>query len=308
VTPGLLLSLSLASATAASACGLYLAWPRRMGPEEWVLRRRQALIGPAPARPAAVERLLAGDAPWARRLRWGLALARSDLRLLAAHGRAPTSEHDLAASLLRLAGLGAGGGLAIGTAAWLLGGREGLPVSAAGLAIAAAVLLPALLWTRLRRGATRARAEIVRRLPRLLTGARVLLESGSTPQQALSTAAGIQRDPAAAVLREVLLHQEVQRVQLADALDHVGRAYGLEPLQRLADAYRVGTQQGTRMADLVSEFALDLQRAEHAAYRERMTRAPILMTLPALVFFVLPLLALVLVLVFAPLESSLGQL
>jgi len=62
------------------------------------------------------------------------------------------------------------------------------------------------------------------------------------------------------------------------------------------------------MADLLSEFALDLRRAEHAAYRERMTRAPVLMTVPALLFFVLPLLALVLMLVFAPLSTALGQL
>jgi hypothetical protein len=39
-----------------------------------------------------------------------------------------------------------------------------------------------------------------------------------------------------------------------------------------------------------------------------MTRAPVLMTVPALLFFVLPLLALVLVLVFAPLSTALGQL
>ena len=47
--------------------------------------------------------------------------------------------------------------------------------------------------------------------------------------------------------------------------------------QKLADAYRVGTRQGTRMADLLLDFALDLQRTEHVAYRERMTRAPVLM-------------------------------
>jgi hypothetical protein len=174
---------------------------------------------------------------------------------------------------------------------------------------AVGLLLPSLRWMHLRRRAARARTAIVRRLPRLLTGAYVLLESGAaTPRGALSAATASHRDAAAAILREVVLHQEVRQVELADALVHVGRAYGLDPLVRLADAYRVGTQQGTRMADLVSEFALDLRRAEHVAYRERMTRAPVLMTVPAMVFFVLPLLALVLLLVFAPLEGALGQL
>jgi Flp pilus assembly protein TadB len=308
VTLSLVSSLLLAAVTAAAVGGLYLAWPRPMGPEEWVLRRRQALAGPAHIRPGMAKRLLAGDAARARRLRWAVGLARADLRLLAAQDRSSVGEEDLAANLVRLAGLGVAGGLAVGTAAWLLGGHDGLPVSVVMLAVASGLMLPALRWMRLRRRAANARAAIVRRLPRLLTGTRVLLESGATPQQALLTAASIHRDPAGDVLREVLLHQEVQRVELADALDHVGRAYGLEPLRRLADTYRVGTQEGTRMADLVSEFALELRRADHAAYRERMTRAPVLMTLPALVFFVLPLLALVLVLVFAPLEGALGQL
>src|SRR2546426_663342 len=141
------------------------------------------------------------------------------------------------------------------------------------LPVAAGTLLPALRWTRLRRRAAEERAVIMRRLPRLLTGARVLLESGAvTPQQALSTAASVYSDPAADILREVLVDQEVRRVELQEALDKTGQAYGLEPLRRLADAYRVGARHGTQMAALLSEFALDLRQAEHSAYRARMTR------------------------------------
>ena len=46
----------------------------------------------------------------------------------------------------------------------------------------------------------------------------------------------------------------------------------------------------------------------HAGYRERVTRAPVLMTVPALIFFVLPLLVLVMFLVFAPLMGTLSRL
>src|SRR5262249_44634251 len=135
------------------------------------------------------------------------------------------------------------------------------------------------------------------------------LESGAaTPRQALSAAVAVYRDPAADVLREALLDQEVGRVELPDALDRVGCACGLEPIRRLAGADRIGPSPGTQMADLLAEFALDLRRAQHSAYRERMTRAPVLMTVPALVFFVLPLLAMVLFLVLSPLEEAFGQL
>ena len=45
-----------------------------------------------------------------------------------------------------------------------------------------------------------------------------------------------------------------------------------------------------------------------SSYRERITRAPVLMTVPALMFFVLPLLVLVMFLVFTPLMGTLGRL
>ena len=211
--------------------------------------------------------------------------------------------------LLRLGALGAGAGLAAGIAIWLVSGRPGLPGSALLLPVACGGLLPGLRWLRLRRSATRARVAIRRRLPRILGGSRVLLESGAvTPHQALSAAVTVYRDAAADVLREALLQQEVHRSELQAALDHVGETYGLEELRRLADAYRVGTKHGTQMADLLTEFAIRLRQGEHAAYRERMTRAPVLMAVPALVFFVLPLLAVLLLLILFPLESALTQL
>ncbi len=65
---------------------------------------------------------------------------------------------------------------------------------------------------------------------------------------------------------------------------------------------------GTRLSDILASFAQELRREWHAAYRERITRAPVLMTIPALIFFVAPLLFLILFLVFSPLFSILGQL
>src|SRR5260370_1254348 len=65
------------------------------------------------------------------------------------------------------------------------------------------------------------------------------------------------------------------------------------------------------LALLAALVALTAQRARsswHASYRERITRAPVLMTVPALMFFVLPLLVLVMFLVFSPLMGTLSRL
>ena len=76
----------------------------------------------------------------------------------------------------------------------------------------------------------------------------------------------------------------------------------------MADAFRIGSRYGTHMGNLLTDFALELRRGWHADYRERISRAPVLMTLPAMVFFVLPLLALILLLVFTPLMKTLAEL
>jgi Flp pilus assembly protein TadB len=310
VTSLTLLSLAFAAVLAASLAGLYLAWPREMTAEEWILHRRQSRHGRTRVQRTFALRVVNRDNRLGLRLRWALRLVRADLRLLQLRGESPVqSEEALITSLLRLGALGAGGGFAVGFAMWLVSGRPGLPGSALVLPIACGTLLPGLRWLRLRRQATEARTAIRRRLPRILSGSRVLLESGAvTPQQALSTAVTVYRDSAADVLREALLQQEVRRVELQEALDQVGETYGLDELRRLADAYRVGTKHGTQMADLLTEFALTLRQGEHAAYRERMTRAPVLMAVPALVFFVLPLITVLLLLILFPLESAFGQL
>ena len=84
--------------------------------------------------------------------------------------------------------------------------------------------------------------------------------------------------------------------------------YRLEPLQRLADALRVGARFGSGMAELLIEFAVETRQDWHTAYRERMVRAPVLMAVPALFFFVLPLLAVILLLVVTPLINGIGRL
>jgi hypothetical protein len=310
MTLPLLLSWSLAVIAAGCLAALVVLWPRRLSAEEWVLRRRAAAAGGGGVQPApSARRVLLGGWPL-RRLAAALALVGADLRLLEMESkRAPAGVDELSGLLLQLALLGAGGGLLAGGLLWLAGGRQGLPAAALLLAITCGVLMPALRWLRLRRQARQLRALIRQRLPRLLTGARVLLESGAcTPQEALAVTVSVYRDPAAAVLREALRDQHVHRKELPQALEEVAQRYELEPLQRLADTYRVGGRYGTPVANLIAEFAFEARQSWHGEYRERMTRAPVLMTLPALLFFIFPLLALVMFLVFSPLLGALSQL
>ena len=310
MTGTLVLSVALAAGCGALSAALYVAWPRRMTAEEWIQHRR-ALSGESPAarraRPQVSVRLprwLTADAYRAQLVSLG-----EDLALLRlAGGDGPETALDLGRYLLRLGGVGAVGGALAGAAFWgLAGGASLAPIAV--LTPTAAIVAPLLVWLRLRRRAASLRASIHRRLPRLLTGARMVLESGAaTPERALAVAVGIYDDPATALLREAIRLREVRRIALEDALEMVAQRYRLPTLFRLADAFRVGSRYGTQMASILSGFAQELRRSSHADYRERMTRAPVLMTLPALLFFVAPLLLLVLFLVFAPLSQTLGQL
>lgn len=312
MTAILVMAIFLAAVCGVAAGGLYVAWPRRLTAEEWVLHRR-AMSAP---------RLPPVSVSSARRPRNGLltaqlerveslvSIARADLALLRLVGQlVPTSEHELLRGLgLRAMVGGAGGLLLLGLAALGAGGPKISPVSAM-LPVAGALLWPAWSWLNLRRCAGRLRAAIEHRLPRLLIAARVLLESGAaTPQGALTHAVTIHEDPAADLVREALLAREVRRLPLEAALDEVAERYGVMTLTRLADSFRVGARYGTRMADLLSEQSMQLRQAWFAAYRERITRAPILMTIPALLFFVTPLLFLIFFLVFTPLLGALGRL
>jgi len=177
------------------------------------------------------------------------------------------------------------------------------------LPAAFALLVPAWSWLTLRRRAGRLRASIEHRMPRLLVAARVLLESGAaTPEGALTHAVTIYEEPAADIVREALRLKEVRRLPLEMALDEVAQRYQVTALGRLANSFRVGSRYGTRMSELLSDQSIQLRQAWFASYRERITRAPVVMTIPALLFFVAPFLVLIYVLVFSPLMGALGHL
>lgn len=310
MTSGLLWSVVSAVVFGVAVGAAYLSWPRAMTAEEWVLHRRKMASEPS----ARVRVRL----PAVRLGRLNLDLARNralvdslerDARLVGLGTEAPQASRAMGESIRSSAAVGCVAGAVLGLLLWVVTGTEGLPLQALVLAVLGAVVGPIAWIARLRLTAGRMRASIRRRLPRLFTGARMLLESGAaTPEAALTAAVGIFRDPAAELLREALRIRQVRRIQFEAALDEVAERYGVDELVRLADSYRMGGRYGTKMSDLLAEFSASLRHRWHADYRERITRAPVLMTVPALLFFVTPLLVLTLYLVFAPLSQLLTQI
>jgi Flp pilus assembly protein TadB len=304
-------SIVTAIAFGTALAGLYISWPRRMTAEEWVLHRRK-LRTPVPGRrtrfPAPALKLgrIRLDLDQNRRF---VKTVEKDLALVALADGGLRAESSLTQRLLSTAVVTTGAGAVAGLLLWVITGAQGFPLIAFVLAALGGLAGPPIWLIRLRLAAARLRGSIHRRLPRLFTGARMLLESGAaTPEAALTGAVGIYRDPAADLLREALRLRQVRRVELESTLEEVSERYGVEALVRLADAYRMGGRYGTKMSELLAEFSASLRHGWHAEYRERITRAPVLMTVPALIFFVAPLLLLTLYLVFAPLSRMLTEI
>ena len=304
MTASLVGALVLSAVGGGAVSWLFIAWPRRMTAEEWIVHRRSFQRAHEEARQPARLSVLRGSPAGVR------ALPEADLALLRlARQGAPTTQAEALRRITLVAGACAAGVIGVGSVAGIASGSPGLAVASPLLALLVAVVAGAGQWLSWRFEVERLRSAIRKDLPRLLTGARVLLDSGTAnAEQALAAAVGTYADPAAELLREALRGKEVRRIDFEAAVDEVGDRYGVEELHRLADSLRVGHRYGTGMSALLVDFAQRSRSAWHASYRERVTRAPVLMTVPALVFFVLPLLVLVMFLVFTPLMGTLSKL
>ena len=298
-------ALVLSGLTAVTVSWLFIAWPRRITAEEWIVHRRsfqRAHDTTTQSVALSIGRTARVPGIWL--------LPDADLALLGLSSfGAPATRTD---ALRRLALLGGGSAAGVIIVASILGiaaGATWLAVASPLLALLAALVALTGQWLRWRFEVASIRTAIRKDLPRLLTGARVLLDSGTAnAEQALAAAVGTYADPAAELLREALRLKEVRRVEFEDAVDEVADRYAVGEFHRLADSLRVGHRYGTGMSMLLVDFAQRARSSWHASYRERITRAPVLMTVPALMFFVLPLLVLVMFLVFSPLMGTLSRL
>src|SRR3989442_5705280 len=284
---------------------LLIARPGPTAADEWIVHRRSfqrahgrttQSVGLSIGRPGRVPGI------WLR--------PDGDLALLGlASFGAPATRPDALRRLALLGGGSAAGVIIVASIGGIASGATWLAVASPLLALLAALVALTGQWLRWRFEVARVRTAIRKDLPRLLTGARVLLDSGTAnAEQALAAAVGTYADPAAELLREALRRKEVHRVEFEAAVDEVADHYAVAEFHRLADNLRVGHRYGTGMSTLLVDFAQRARSSWHASYRERITRAPVLMTVPALMFFVLPLLVLVMFLVFTPLMGTLGRL
>jgi Flp pilus assembly protein TadB len=310
----LAVSFGLALLAGTATAGLIAGWPRRLSAEEWVLHRRTVAAVPKVPQPAGSSWHLPGvPRYWLEKRAYQEAAKaiESDLQFgkLVGFTSLPSTPQQFRERIAKAAVTGGVLGVLVAVLAWRVGVGRSVWSTSILLAFLGIVAGASLEYLRVHRTAGRLRRAVIRRLPRVITGARMVMESGAaTPEGALAMAVSLYADPASDVLREALRIKEVQKLSVEDALDQVGRRYGLDPLGQLADAFRIGRRYGTRMSDILASFANELRREWHVAYRERITRAPVLMTIPALIFFVAPLLFLILFLVFSPLFSVLGQL
>ncbi|HEX6547987.1 MAG TPA: hypothetical protein VF134_04525, partial [Candidatus Dormibacteraeota bacterium] len=199
MTLQLLAGLVLAALCGISIASLYLAIPRRPTAEEWILHRRAVSVAEGPAisssRFGHVWRRPSLSLQRYRTL--SEAVSRDLLLLRLAGHEAPANPDLLLESIGSGAVIGAAVGAFTGLGLWWLEGRSGLPISALALAMLGGAGLPLVMALQLRLRARSVRISVRRRLPRVLTGARVLLESGAaTPEGALATAAATYQDPA----------------------------------------------------------------------------------------------------------------
>ena len=305
MTPSLVGALALSTLTGVTVSWLFIAWPRRMTAEEWIVHRRSfQRAHDATRQPRRFALVRQGSLAGVK------ILPDQDLALLnLASSSAPASHAIAFRRLAVVAGSAAAGVLVIATLGAIATGATQFAVVSPFIALAVAAAAAIALWLRWRFEVASIRAAIRKDVPRLLTGARVLLDSGSAnAEQALAAAVGTYADPAAELLREALRRKEVRRIDFESAVDEVADRYGIDDMHRLADSLRVGHRYGTGMSSLLVDFAQRARTSWHAAYRERITRAPVLMTVPTLIFFVLPLLVLVMFLVFTPLMGTLARL
>ncbi len=300
---------------AGGGCALLMGkWPRRVSAEEWVLHRRAASrMREAPHRSAWMPRVPILPPQWLGQgaYREAMKAFERDLQVARLSGSraVPVTSQQFVEALAKAAVTGAVLGILMAVLAWRVGAVHTLWSTGFLLGLLGAVGGTALRYWQVHRAATRLRRAVIRRLPRVITGARMVMESGAaTPEGALAMAVSLYADPASDLIREAIRMREVHKLSLEDALDRVGTEYGLTALGQLADAFRIGRRYGTPMSEILAGFAQELRREWHTAHRERITRAPVLMTIPALIFFVAPLLVLILYLVFSPLFTVLSQL
>src|SRR5260370_2466263 len=223
---------------------LFIAWARRISAEEWVVRGRSFERAHDTTKQfGGLSILRTGSVAGVRMLREG------DVALLRlASPDAPATQGDAIRRLALLAGGSAAGVIIVASIGGLATGATWLEVFSPLIALLAAGAVVTGQWVRWRFEVASVRASIRKDLPRLLTGARVLLDSGTAnAEHALAPAGGTYAAPPAELRREALRRKEVQREEFEAAVDAVADHYAVGEFHRLSASLRGGHLFGRRL-------------------------------------------------------------
>src|SRR5260370_37429284 len=168
-------ALVLSGLTGVTVSWLFIAWPRRISAEEWIVRRRPfQRAHDTTKQPVGLSLLRTGSVA-------GLAiLPEADVALLSlASPGAPATQGDALRRLALLAGGSAVGVIIVVSVGGIATGAMWLAVASPLLALLAAGGAVAVQWGRWRLEAAGVRTVIPMELPLLVTGARVLVYSAT---------------------------------------------------------------------------------------------------------------------------------
>jgi tight adherence protein C len=176
---------------------------------------------------------------------------------------------------------------------WVVSSRNLTPLQTITLAVAV-IPFPVLLpYTVLRRRVKNRQTRIMRALPDALDLLVTSVEAGMGIDAAFAVVTerttGPLADTFALYLRQVGLGRSRR-----EALSHIAERTGVQDLVGLASAVVQGEELGTTMGDVLRRQAEDLRVLRAQRARERAQRAPVLMTIPLVIFF-LPAMGLVVV-------------
>src|SRR6267143_5224859 len=168
-------ALVLSALTGVTVSWFFISWPRRISAEEWIVHRRSFQRAHDTTKQFGGLSILRTGSVAGLRI-----LPEADVALLSlASPHAPATQGDAIRRLALLAGGSAVGAIIVASIGGLATGATWLAVFSPLIALLAAGAAVTGQWVRWRFEVASVRASIRKDLPRLLTGARVLLDSGT---------------------------------------------------------------------------------------------------------------------------------
>lgn len=262
-----------------------LTW-ELLRPKERVIERRLAINEPVHTR----ERQLSGSflsrnvRPWVQRggRRLSALLPQNFVRRIDSLLHMADEPWSLSGFLATWALVAAA---SVGLFAWFVASRDGITAVQVFVLAVGVLPLPVMMpYVVLRRRVRKRQQSIVRALPDAMDLMVTCVEAGMGVDAAFALVTerttGPLSETLALYLRQVALGRSRR-----DALAFVAQRTGVQDLIGLSNAIIQGEELGTSMGDVMRRQSEDLRALRAQRARERAQRAPVLMTIPLVLFF-----------------------